>query len=128
MSTPTTSTVDEGKLDADTIKFIDSLIADSHQEVYFKGWADIVYKEGDNKLKPRLLVVSNFRLYIIKFGVVGRSVRQSFLFLHLKSMMAGKKPNQLILQFDEDPSAKEFGYVVIDISHCLCVLCSFSSC
>jgi len=95
-------------VDNDTIKFIEqTVLGDSHQEVYWKGWADIMYV--DKKLKPRVLVISNFRLNVMKDTVMGHSIRQSFLFLNLKSMKAGHRTNQLILFFDEDHQAKEFG-------------------
>lgn len=98
---------EDKQIDSDTRTFINTLISESHQEVPFMGWADIIYT--DKKRKPRLLVLTNFRLYLIKLGVMGRSVRQSFVFLHLKEMVS-QRDNQLILHFDDDNYAKEFGY------------------
>jgi len=100
------SSTEEKGIDSDTLKFIDSIIADSHQEVYFKGWLDITYL--GNK-KQRLVVITNFRMYVIKTGLLGRSLRQSFMLLHLKSMRA--ESNALTLFFDEDiPLMKELSH------------------
>lgn len=104
----------ERPLDPDTLRFIDQqLIGDTHQEVYYKGWADIEYV--DKKLKPRLIVVSTFRLYVLKPGALGGlGIRQSFPLAHLRAVAPGTVPSaaglrQVCLTFDDDAAVqKEF--------------------
>lgn len=52
--------------------FINSLVSDSHQEIYFRGWVDLFYEE--KQAKPRILVITNFRVFTIRIAMLGRSV------------------------------------------------------
>ena len=63
------------------LAFINSLVSDSHQEIYYRGWVDLFYEE--KKSKPRILVITNFRIFSIRIAMLGRSVRAVCCFRHL---------------------------------------------
>jgi len=72
----TSASVETKLIEADDNAFINSLVSEGHQEVYFRGWVDLFYE--DKKSKKRILVVSSFRVYTIKVNMLGRSLRQQF--------------------------------------------------
>eukprot|EP00461_Guttulinopsis_vulgaris_P010737 UN10815 len=106
-------------IDADALKFIEnSILTDPHQDILYKAWTPIFYI--DQKVKSRLLVLTNFRLSVIKDSFPGFSLRQTFLLLNLTrisykpasaSPSIPGQPNtaQLTLTFSKDDQQATFG-------------------
>jgi Ran GTPase-activating protein (RanGAP) involved in mRNA processing and transport len=102
-------------IDADALKFIEnSILTDPHQDLLFKAWTPIFYI--DQKVKSRLLVLTNFRLSVIKDSFPGFSLRQTFLLLNLRSInyrpptaQAVNGNAQLVLTFSKDEQQSAFG-------------------
>lgn len=87
-------------IEPDDQAFIETFMADNNQEVYWQGWVVLYTKSNAAAKKERILVVTNFRVFTVKHGVLKRSTRQSLSVLDLEEITIHKdNDNQVHLVF-----------------------------
>jgi Ran GTPase-activating protein (RanGAP) involved in mRNA processing and transport len=90
-------------VEADDAEYVDSLVSDSHQEVYWRGWVVLYTKSNAAAKKERILVITNFRLFTVKHGLLQRSTRQSFSILELCEISAARnRDDEIHLSFGKE--------------------------
>lgn len=88
-------------IEDDDLDFIHELLQIHYQEALFQGWTTI--KSIDGVLLDRLVVVTNFRLILIKVEETSRTITLNVPLLDLSRVtMAPDDPYSLFLDFRED--------------------------
>eukprot|EP00462_Mataza_sp_D1_P021654 CAMPEP_0175131528 /NCGR_PEP_ID=MMETSP0087-20121206/6591_1 /TAXON_ID=136419 /ORGANISM="Unknown Unknown, Strain D1" /LENGTH=776 /DNA_ID=CAMNT_0016413825 /DNA_START=32 /DNA_END=2362 /DNA_ORIENTATION=- len=94
----------EGKaIDTDTNSFINGLVADSRQEIYFRGWTKVQDSNSvqRDEFKERIVVVASFRLFTIKAdGRFGPKVNPLSLRLLRSVTVTEEEPTKVHLKFE----------------------------